>query len=88
LKPFPEVPAKEKQTKVDKDGNKVPTTSSRYECTFCHQHFCIDCDLFAHEVVHNCAGCQSQAMQTSLMGETETGEQNGQGNGPDTMDLD
>ena len=88
LKPFPEVPAKEKQTKADKDGNKVPTTSSRYECTFCHQHFCIDCDLFAHEVVHNCPGCQSQAMHTSLMGETEAGEQNGQGNGQDTMDLD
>ena len=22
-------------------------------------HFCIDCDVFAHEVVHNCPGCQS-----------------------------
>ena len=33
--------------------------SSRYECTVCHQHFCIDCDLWAHEVVHNCPGCQS-----------------------------
>jgi transcription initiation factor TFIIH subunit 2 len=35
------------------------SVSSRYECTVCHNHFCIDCDLFAHEVVHNCPGCQS-----------------------------
>ncbi|KIW79563.1 hypothetical protein Z517_06175 [Fonsecaea pedrosoi CBS 271.37] len=49
-----------------------PTTStSRYECPVCRKHFCIDCDLFAHEVVHNCPGCQSAKMQTSLMGETE-----------------
>jgi transcription initiation factor TFIIH subunit 2 len=48
------------------------STSSRYECPVCRHHFCIDCDLFAHEVVHNCPGCQSIRMQTSLMGETET----------------
>lgn len=33
--------------------------SSRYECDVCHRHFCIDCDVFCHEVVHNCPGCQS-----------------------------
>ncbi|CAG8876847.1 unnamed protein product [Penicillium nalgiovense] len=37
------------------------SVSSRYECTACHNHFCIDCDLFAHEVVHNCPGCQSRS---------------------------
>ena len=31
--------------------------SSRYACTVCGCHFCIDCDVFAHEVLHNCAGC-------------------------------
>lgn len=31
--------------------------SSRYECQACGGHFCIDCDLFCHEVVHNCPGC-------------------------------
>jgi len=31
--------------------------SSRYACTVCGCHFCIDCDVLAHEVVHNCAGC-------------------------------
>lgn len=35
--------------------------SSRYECSTCQQHFCIDCDVFCHEVVHNCPGCQSNA---------------------------
>ncbi|KAF2097384.1 Ssl1-domain-containing protein, partial [Rhizodiscina lignyota] len=31
--------------------------SSRYLCESCGNHFCIDCDLFCHEVVHNCPGC-------------------------------
>lgn len=35
--------------------------SSRYECETCENHFCIDCDVFCHEVVHNCPGCQSNA---------------------------
>ena len=30
--------------------------SGRYECETCGSHFCIDCDLFSHEVVHNCPG--------------------------------
>ena len=62
-------------------GSKAPqpiappstTSTSRFECPVCRRHFCIDCDLFAHEVVHNCPGCQSVRMQTSLMGETEVG---------------
>lgn len=33
--------------------------SGRYACEVCGNHFCIDCDVFAHEVVHNCPGCQS-----------------------------
>ena len=34
--------------------------SQRYACSTCKRFFCIDCDLFAHEVVHNCPGCQSR----------------------------
>ena len=34
--------------------------SGRYECETCERFFCIDCDVFAHEVVHNCPGCQSR----------------------------
>ncbi|MCJ1307282.1 hypothetical protein MMC25_000928 [Agyrium rufum] len=33
--------------------------SGRYECPACRRFFCVDCDLFAHEVVHNCPGCLS-----------------------------
>ncbi|OCT52407.1 TFIIH basal transcription factor complex p47 subunit [Cladophialophora carrionii] len=56
------------------------TSTSRYECPVCRRHFCIDCDLFAHEVVHNCPGCQSVRMQTSLMGEIEVVADGAQGN--------
>ena len=49
------------------DGNIAPlpakvegaSESSRYECESCGSHFCIDCDVFCHEVVHNCPGCLS-----------------------------
>lgn len=32
--------------------------SGRYKCEVCGNHFCSDCDVFAHEVLHNCPGCQ------------------------------
>lgn len=38
---------------------KGMSESGRYKCEVCGCHFCIDCDVFAHEVVHNCPGCQS-----------------------------
>lgn len=41
-----------------KDLAKI-SESGRYACVVCRNHFCIDCDVFAHEVVHNCPGCQS-----------------------------
>lgn len=40
-----------------KDG---VSESGRYECANCGRFFCIDCDVFSHEVVHNCPGCQSR----------------------------
>ena len=40
------------------NGNGV-SESGRYACEACTSHFCIDCDVFAHEVVHNCPGCMS-----------------------------
>ena len=42
---------------ASKDG---VSESGRYECETCGCFFCIDCDVFAHEVVHNCPGCQSR----------------------------
>lgn len=41
------------------EGLRGMSESGRYACTVCRNHFCIDCDVFAHEVVHNCPGCQS-----------------------------
>jgi len=67
--------------------------SSRYRCTTCNEHFCIDCDVFAHEVTHNCAGCLSRPVE-ELMGGAEgggNGESNGNGhqNGDGhAMDVD
>jgi transcription initiation factor TFIIH subunit 2 len=55
--PFPTVPAREEWAKWEIP--KGISVSGRYECTVCREHFCIDCDVFAHEVVHNCPGCQS-----------------------------
>jgi transcription initiation factor TFIIH subunit 2 len=38
---------------------KGVSESGRYACQVCGNHFCIDCDVFAHEVIHNCPGCLS-----------------------------
>lgn len=35
-------------------------TSSRYRCDHCQNDFCIDCDVFVHEVLHNCPGCENK----------------------------
>ncbi|KAG5973463.1 hypothetical protein E4U55_000530 [Claviceps digitariae] len=45
--------------------------SGRYACQVCGQHFCIDCDVFAHEVIHNCPGCQSSS---NVGRQTESGD--------------
>ncbi|KAH9908047.1 Ssl1-like-domain-containing protein [Xylariomycetidae sp. FL2044] len=62
LAPFPAPPGRKGK---GKDRAEKPFTakglseSGRYACEVCLNHFCIDCDLFAHEVLHNCPGCQS-----------------------------
>lgn len=33
--------------------------SSRYKCPECSRHFCVDCDVFCHETLYNCPGCQA-----------------------------
>lgn len=71
LSPFPPIPpetkGKEKAPK-ETDGQVDPiqnleqqaaSESSRYECESCGHHFCIDCDIYCHEEVHNCPGCLS-----------------------------
>ncbi|TVY81407.1 General transcription and DNA repair factor IIH subunit ssl1, partial [Lachnellula suecica] len=61
LAPFPEVPI----GRLQAPGNERPegepkgtSESGRYACEVCGNHFCIDCDVFAHDVAHNCPGCQ------------------------------
>ncbi|CAI5955108.1 unnamed protein product [Closterium sp. NIES-65] len=31
----------------------------RVECPTCARHFCFDCDVFIHESLHNCPGCEA-----------------------------
>ncbi|GMM36393.1 TFIIH/NER complex subunit [Saccharomycopsis crataegensis] len=38
---------------------KLMKTTSRYQCLDCHKQFCIDCNVFIHEHLHNCPGCES-----------------------------
>ena len=47
------------QAPLDRSAVKGISESGRYACVVCGNHFCIDCDVFAHEVLHNCPGCQS-----------------------------
>lgn len=28
-------------------------------CPKCKQYFCLDCDIYIHESLHNCPGCES-----------------------------
>ncbi|GAP85533.1 putative transcription initiation factor TFIIH subunit 2 [Rosellinia necatrix] len=85
LTPFPEVPVRsgsggnsKGQEKPERTPVKGLSESGRYSCEVCNNHFCIDCDLFAHEVLHNCPGCQS---------DTRHGAQTGDANGT-AMEID
>lgn len=86
LAPFPEAPrtkdAADKGGKSDaRPAAKGVSESGRYACGVCGQHFCIDCDVFAHEVIHNCPGCQSRPQPPPV-------ETNGNGNTNGEMALD
>lgn len=60
---FPPPPMRQSTNGKDKGKKrgeqKTVSESHRYACGECEEHFCIDCDVFAHDVVHNCPGCQS-----------------------------
>lgn len=74
LTQFSDPPAKDrersnKEQNGESHGEKMDTEenedqkaseSGRYECRACENHFCIDCDMFAHMVLHNCPGCLSK----------------------------
>lgn len=43
------------------ENSEDALTSSRYRCSRCSSDFCIDCDVFVHEVLHNCPGCENMS---------------------------
>lgn len=46
-------------TKSNENQALEHLSSSRYKCSKCKNDFCIDCDVFVHEVLHNCPGCEN-----------------------------
>ncbi|KAI9029717.1 Ssl1-like-domain-containing protein [Phycomyces nitens] len=44
---------------LDKEANN----QVHFQCPKCKQDFCVDCDIFIHEVLHNCPGCWSTNTQ-------------------------
>ncbi|KAI9716854.1 MAG: hypothetical protein M1828_007515 [Chrysothrix sp. TS-e1954] len=61
-------------------SRKGASESSRYKCTTCGEHFCIDCDVYAHEILHNCGGCLSKP-PSEYVGATEQEHRPEQGSG-------
>ncbi|KAJ3679994.1 hypothetical protein LUZ60_016272 [Juncus effusus] len=69
VEPFDEVPPRGAL------GQRLPTScfgcqqslvgqgaqgSLRVTCPTCKQYFCLDCDIYIHESLHNCPGCESR----------------------------
>ncbi|KAI9335596.1 Ssl1-like-domain-containing protein [Zopfochytrium polystomum] len=40
---------------------KAQAAATRYRCAKCGCHVCLDCDVFLHDVLHNCPGCDAAA---------------------------
>lgn len=84
LSPFPPPPAGSTNNASSSTATGTGTTktvpkgvseSGRYACRKCRNHFCVDCDVFAHEVVHECPGCESDRRE-SVLKEREGGMAN------------
>ncbi|KAI1781071.1 TFIIH basal transcription factor complex, subunit SSL1 [Hypoxylon cercidicola] len=78
--------AKEKSVGTLLSSLKGLSESGRYACEVCDNHFCIDCDLFAHEVLHNCPGCQGDTRGRQQ--QNGNGEANGEAQGNGAMEID
>ena len=84
LTPFPEPPLRPGSSgaaaaAAREEKIKGVSESGRYACEVCGNHFCIDCDVYAHEVVHNCPGCQSRVAPDDGSGESSEAHLNGNG---------
>jgi transcription initiation factor TFIIH subunit 2 len=67
--------ARQKRMEKEDSEEQKASESARYECRACESHFCIDCDMFCHLVLHNCPGCLSRLNPV----EATDGRENGNG---------
>ncbi|RKO93064.1 Ssl1-like-domain-containing protein [Blyttiomyces helicus] len=44
-------------------GAAADSGTGRYACGKCGEHFCLECDLYVHDVLHNCPGCCCRASE-------------------------
>ncbi|KAJ9086006.1 hypothetical protein DSO57_1008521 [Entomophthora muscae] len=51
-KKFPTIPSPQ-----DSQKPRNSDASEHYQCPKCNHEFCLDCDLFIHDSLHNCPGC-------------------------------
>lgn len=68
----PRAPDSRGKAAYDASSRDGVSESGRYECETCGSFFCIDCDVCAHEIVHNCPGCQSR--EGALLEQQDQGE--------------
>ncbi|TID30500.1 hypothetical protein CANINC_000853 [Pichia inconspicua] len=56
-----------KTQNLDSSGSRSKNNllSYRYRCSECRKDFCNDCDIFIHETLHNCPGCESLGSRKS-----------------------
>ena len=59
-----------------RNEDQTVSESGRYECGTFGQFFCVDCDVFCHEIVHNCPGCLSR--EAEMIGSEREQEQSGE----------
>lgn len=69
-------------TQTNRIINETTQGTQRFACPSCHNHFCIDCDLFCHEVLHNCPGCERSSQEDT------NGKLNGEPNGESAGNSD
>ncbi len=91
MTPFPAVPKGKGAGAEGGEQSKMNgvSESGRYKCQVCGNHFCIDCDVYAHEMIHNCPGCQSdtRGVVAAAAANGEAGVNGGQDNGAGTEPM-
>lgn len=59
--PFPPI-SNTPTTDTHSPNKQLPpriSQTGRYECPRCHLHFCLDCDVYVHESLGVCPGCET-----------------------------